>query len=199
MLTYADECKVVLATNVAETSITIDDVGFVIDTGRVKEERYDAERRMGSLEDVLVSRAAAKQRRGRAGRVQAGLCIHLYASDVKQAAYTEPEVRRVALEQLVMRTKALRLRSLGGHRAADICSRLPEPPDREAVDGAVMVLTALGAFTQDEELTELGKLLAKSSIVMYNLGVGPCFAFVSASARPQNIYITCIYFVDLLN
>jgi ATP-dependent RNA helicase DHX57 len=153
--------KVVLATNVAETSITIDDVGFVIDTGRVKEERYDAERRMGSLEDVLVSRAAAKQRRGRAGRVQAGLCIHLYASDVKQAAYTEPEVRRVALEQLVMRTKALRLRSLGGHRAADICSRLPEPPDREAVDGAVMVLTALGAFTADEELTELGKLLAK--------------------------------------
>ena len=153
--------KVVLATNVAETSITIDDVGFVIDSGRVKEERYEAARRMASLEDVLVSRAAAKQRRGRAGRVQPGLCVHLYPSDVEQAAYTEPEVRRVALEQLVMRTKALRLRGLGGTRAADICSRLPEPPDIEAVNVAVMELTCLGALTPQEELTELGKLLAK--------------------------------------
>jgi HrpA-like RNA helicase len=79
--------KVVLATNVAETSITIDDVGFVIDAGRVKEERYDAERRIGSLEDVLVSAAAAKQRRGRAGRVCPGLAVHLYPSDIKQAAF----------------------------------------------------------------------------------------------------------------
>jgi len=153
--------KVVLATNVAETSITIDDVGFVIDSGRVKEERYEAVRRMASLEDVLVSRAAAKQRRGRAGRVQPGLCVHLYPSDCKQAAYTEPEVRRVALEQLVMRTKALRLRGLGGNRAADICGRLPEPPDMEAVSAAVMELTSLGALTASEELTDLGKLLAK--------------------------------------
>ena len=89
--------KVVLATNVAETSITIDDIGFVIDSGRVKEERYEAARRMASLEDVLVSRAAAKQRRGRAGRVQPGLCVHLFPSDARQAAYTEPEVRGVAL------------------------------------------------------------------------------------------------------
>lgn len=153
--------KVVLATNVAETSITIDDVGFVIDSGRVKEERYEAARRMASLEDVLVSRAAAKQRRGRAGRVQPGLCVHLYPSDAPQAAYTEPEVRRVALEQLVMRTKALRLRGLGGTRAADICSRLPEPPDIEAVNVAVMELTSLGALSPREELTELGNLLAK--------------------------------------
>ena len=157
--------KIVLATNVAETSITIDDVGFVIDSGRVKEERYEPERRMASLEDVLVSRAAAKQRRGRAGRVQPGLCVHLYPSDVRQASYTEPEVRRVALEQLVMRTKALRLRGLGGNRAADIASRLPEPPDMEAVDAAVQELKSLGALERTTEgLTDLGKLLAKLPI-----------------------------------
>eukprot|EP00966_Prymnesium_polylepis_P221993 5136071-Prymnesium_polylepis.1 len=65
-----------LATNVAETSITIDDIGFVIDSGRVKEERYESSRRMASLQDVPVAHAAAKQRRGRAGRVQPGLCVH---------------------------------------------------------------------------------------------------------------------------
>ena len=62
--------KVVLATNIAETAITIDDIGFVVDTGRMKENRYDPLRRMSSLEDVLVSRANARQRRGRAGRVK---------------------------------------------------------------------------------------------------------------------------------
>eukprot|EP00873_Tetraselmis_striata_P009250 jgi/Tetstr1/429514/TSEL_019419.t1 len=155
--------KVVLATNVAETSITIDDVGFVIDSGRVKEERYDAERRMGSLEDVLVSAAAAKQRRGRAGRVSEGLCVHLYPSDARQAAYQEPEVRRVALQQLVMRTKALRLPG----RAGDICEELPEPPSHQAVVSAVHELEAIGALTlQDgeEELTPLGELLVKLPI-----------------------------------
>ena len=62
--------------------------------------RYEATRRMATLQDVLVSRAAAKQRRGRAGRMQPGLCVHLFPSDTDLAAYTEPEVRRTALEQV---------------------------------------------------------------------------------------------------
>ena len=92
--------KVVLATNVAETSITLPDVGLVIDTGRQKEERYDPTRRMASLDDTWVSAAQAKQRRGRAGRVRPGLCIHLYPSDAPLAPHPEPEVRRVALKHL---------------------------------------------------------------------------------------------------
>jgi ATP-dependent RNA helicase DHX57 len=80
---------------------------FVIDSGRVKEERYDASRHVASLEDVWISKASAKQRRGRAGRVRAGLCVHLFPSDAPLAEETEPEVRRVALEQLVLRIKAL--------------------------------------------------------------------------------------------
>jgi len=150
--------KVVLATNVAETSITIDDVGFVIDAGRVKEERYDSSRRMASLEDVLISRAAAKQRRGRAGRTGHGLCVHLYTSDAPLAPYTEPEVRRVALEQLVMRTKSLRLEG----SADGVLSQLPDPPSVGAVTAAVADLTALGALSAlDESLTPTGELLSK--------------------------------------
>ena len=72
--------KVVLATNIAETAITVDDVSFVVDTGRMKENRYDPLKRMSSLEDCLVTRANARQRRGRAGRVQPGVCVHLFTS-----------------------------------------------------------------------------------------------------------------------
>ena len=75
---------------------------------------YDSARRIASLGDVLISGAAAKQRRGRAGRVRSGLCVHLYPSDQHLARFTEPEVRRVPLEQLVMRMKALRLKGSVG-------------------------------------------------------------------------------------
>ena len=114
---------------------------FVVDAGRVKQLSYDPATRMSSLDDVRVSSAAAKQRRGcsrgrlglwrrgRAGRVAEGLCVHVYPSDERLDAYTEPEVRRVPLEQLVMRAKALRLPGL----AAQVCAELPEPPAAEAV------------------------------------------------------------------
>ena len=130
--------QVVLATNVAETSITIDDVRFVVDAGRVKQLSYDPASRMSSLNDVGISAAAAKQRRGRAGRVAKGACVHLYPSDARLDRYTEPEVRRVPLEQLVMRTKALQLPGL----AADILADLPEPPVAEAVVASVEALQA---------------------------------------------------------
>ena len=87
--------KLVLATNVAETSITINDIALVIDTGRVKRARYDASTRMTRLDDVCISDAEARQRRGRAGRVQAGLCYHLFPSDAALVPATEPEVLRV--------------------------------------------------------------------------------------------------------
>ena len=170
--------KVVLSTNVAETSITIDDVVCVVDAGRVKEERYDAERLMSSLDDVAVSQAAAKQRRGRAGRVRPGIAFHLFPSDAPLNRYTDPEVRRVGLQQLVMRVKALNLPG----SAEEVCARLPEPPERAAVHNAVEDLRCIGALAAgDEHLTPLGKLLAQlptdarlGKLVVFGCALGMC-------------------------
>ena len=79
-LNFDGTYQVVIATNIAESSITIDDVVFVIDTGKHKEKTYDAENKIACLLPSWVSRASAHQRRGRAGRVQAGYCWHLYPS-----------------------------------------------------------------------------------------------------------------------
>merc|ERR1719253_1646796 len=152
--------KVVLATNIAETAITIDDVAFVVDTGRMKENRYDPLKRMSSLEDCLVARSNARQRRGRAGRVRPGCAVHLFTRhrhDNIAAAAQEPEVRRVPLEQLVLRIKALKYPGT----AAEVCARLVEPPAENAVQRAVDELKFLEAMTVDvetgaETMTPLG-------------------------------------------
>ncbi|KAL7540412.1 hypothetical protein ACHAXR_010081 [Thalassiosira sp. AJA248-18] len=152
--------KIVLATNIAETAITIDDVAFVVDTGRMKENRYDPLKRMSSLEDCLVARSNARQRRGRAGRVRAGVAVHLFSKhrhDKIAMAAQAPEVQRVPLEQLVLRIKALKYPGT----AAEVCARLVEPPAPHAVQRAVDELVFLEAMTIDgksrsEELTALG-------------------------------------------
>lgn len=102
--------KIVLSTNIAETSITIDDCIFVVDSGKMKEKHFDSNRNMESLETVWVTRANALQRKGRAGRVTSGICIHLYTSH----RYTYnilgqpiPEIHRVPLERLVLNIKVL--------------------------------------------------------------------------------------------
>ena len=156
--------KVVCCTNVAETSITVDDVGFVIDTARMKEQRYDASKRLASLEDCFVSRANARQRRGRAGRVAPGVAVHLFSKHTHDKlidAHQAPEVQRVPLEQLVLRIRAMNLPGT----AASVCQRLLEPPSTDAVNKAVMELVSLDALKIDteaktEELTDLGKHLA---------------------------------------
>ncbi|KAL7549983.1 hypothetical protein ACHAWF_013233 [Thalassiosira exigua] len=160
--------------DVAETSITIPDVGFVVDACRVKEQRYDPQRHMASLDDVYVSRSSAKQRRGRAGRVRDGLCVHLVPRVAVERAgeagqletHSQPEVRRVALDQLVLRLKALPAGMVPGKTATEACASLPEPPDPESVQIAATSLMAIGALERkreeaDEVLTDLGSVLAK--------------------------------------
>jgi ATP-dependent RNA helicase DHX57 len=103
---------VVLSTNLAETSITIDDCVFVVDAGRMKEKRFDPLKSMESLETVWVTRANALQRKGRAGRVRPGFCFHLY-TDFRYSNHFRsdpvPEIQRVPLEQMVLRIKVLPL------------------------------------------------------------------------------------------
>ncbi|WAR00710.1 DHX57-like protein [Mya arenaria] len=149
--------KIVIATNIAETSITIDDVCFVIDAGKMKEKRYDPTKSMESLEMVWVSRANALQRKGRAGRVQKGLAFHLFTSHRFQHHLLEqpiPEIQRAPLEQIVLRIRILDI--FKKVPVKDVLNQLPEPPDNEAIDSAVKRLEVLGALNESGELTPLG-------------------------------------------
>ncbi|KAK4163567.1 putative ATP-dependent RNA helicase ucp12 [Cladorrhinum sp. PSN259] len=148
--------KVVVATNVAETSITIDDIVVVIDSGRVKETSFDPQNNMRKLEETWASKAACKQRRGRAGRVQEGKCYKLYTRNLEQqmAERPEPEIRRVPLEQLCLAVRAMGIRDIGY-----FLSRAPTPPEVVAVDAAISMLRRMGALDGDE-LTALGQQLS---------------------------------------
>uniref|UniRef100_A0A0P6K381 Putative ATP-dependent RNA helicase DHX57 n=1 Tax=Heterocephalus glaber TaxID=10181 RepID=A0A0P6K381_HETGA len=153
--------KIIISTNIAETSITIDDVVYVIDSGKMKEKRYDASKGMESLEDTFVSQANALQRKGRAGRVASGVCFHLFTSHhythqlLKQQL---PEIQRVPLEQLCLRIKILDMFS--SHSLQSVFSRLIEPPHADSLRLSKIRLRDLGALTQDEKLTPLGYHLA---------------------------------------
>lgn len=148
--------KVVVATNVAETSITIDDIVAVIDSGKVKETSFDPQNNMRKLEETWASRAACKQRRGRAGRVQEGRCYKLYTKNLEQqmAERPEPEIRRVPLEQLCLSVRAMGMRDV-----AWFLSRSPTPPATPAIDNAMNLLRRMGAMDRDE-LTAMGQQLA---------------------------------------
>ncbi len=148
--------KVIVATNVAETSITIEDIVAVIDCGKVKETSFDPQNNMVKLEEVWASRAACKQRRGRAGRLQAGTCYKLYTrnAEAKMAERPEPEIRRVPLEQLCLSVRAMGVTDIPAFLASALT-----PPETLAVQGAVDLLGRMGALDGDE-LTALGRHLS---------------------------------------
>ncbi|KAL8815795.1 MAG: hypothetical protein Q9223_005103 [Gallowayella weberi] len=148
--------KVIAATNVAETSITIEDIVAVIDCGKVKETSFDPQKNMVKLEEVWASRAACKQRRGRAGRVRAGKCYKLYTrnAEAKMAERPEPEIRRVPLEQLCLSVKAMGVVDVPG-----FLQRALTPPETLAVGSAMELLRRIGAI-EDDELTALGRHLS---------------------------------------
>ncbi|NXA66531.1 DHX36 helicase, partial [Mohoua ochrocephala] len=150
--------KIVIATNIAETSITIDDVVFVIDGGKIKETHFDTQNNISTMAAEWVSKANAKQRKGRAGRVQPGHCYHLYnglrASLLDD--YQLPEILRTPLEELCLQIKILKL---GG--IAYFLSKLMDPPSRDAVTLAINHLMELNALDRQEELTPLGVHLAR--------------------------------------
>ncbi len=147
--------KVVLATNVAETSVTVEGVTGVVDTGLARSLVFDPHVGLDRLELAPVSRASTEQRAGRAGRTQAGICVRLWSEAAQRSrpAETEPEVRRVDLAGAV-----LQLLSLG---ETDIL-RFPwlEPPPATTVEQALALLQRLGAV-QGRAITEQGRLLAR--------------------------------------
>lgn len=162
--------KVIAATNVAETSITIEDIVAVIDTGRVKETSFDPANNMVKLAEVWASRAACKQRRGRAGRVRAGQCYKLYtrSAENKMAERPEPEIRRVPLEQLCLSVRAMGVVDVPAFLASALT-----PPESLAVEGALKLLGKMGAL-DTTELTALGRHL---SMIPADLRCGKLLVF----------------------
>uniref|UniRef100_A0A1D1YGD6 RNA helicase n=1 Tax=Anthurium amnicola TaxID=1678845 RepID=A0A1D1YGD6_9ARAE len=149
--------KIVLATNMAETSITINDVVFVVDCGKAKETSYDALNNTPCLLPSWISKASARQRRGRAGRVQPGECYHLYPRCVYDsfAEYQLPELLRTPLQSLCLQIKSLRLGSI-----SEFLSRALQSPELLSVQNAVEYLKVIGALDEREELTVLGRFLS---------------------------------------
>ncbi|KAL5568710.1 hypothetical protein UlMin_025285 [Ulmus minor] len=149
--------KIVLATNMAEASITINDVVFVVDCGKAKETTYDALNNTPCLLPSWISQASARQRRGRAGRVQPGECYHLYPKCVFEAfsEYQLPELLRTPLNSLCLQIKSLQVGSIGEFLSAAL-----QPPEPLAVQNAIGFLKMIGALDENENLTELGKFLS---------------------------------------
>ncbi|KAI3917902.1 hypothetical protein MKW98_000136 [Papaver atlanticum] len=151
--------KVIVATDIAETSITIDDVVYVVDCGKHKENRYNPQKKLSCMVEDWISRANAKQRRGRAGRVKPGICFCLYTRyrfEKIMRSFQVPEMLRMQLVELCLQIKSLSL----GYIKPFLLKAI-EPPREEAISSALSVLYEVGAVEGDEELTPLGHHLAK--------------------------------------
>ncbi|CAG4942343.1 unnamed protein product [Parnassius apollo] len=150
--------KIIIATNIAETSITIDDIIYVIDCGRVKMSGFNVEDNISTLKNEWVSQANLRQRRGRAGRCQPGICYHMMTS-FRASKLDErmlPELQRSNLLEPVLSIKRLRLGI-----ACDAFSMMPSPPCPSTVQWAVRHLQQCGALDTRETLTPLGWHLAR--------------------------------------
>uniref|UniRef100_A0A8C9TEE7 ATP-dependent RNA helicase DHX30 n=1 Tax=Scleropages formosus TaxID=113540 RepID=A0A8C9TEE7_SCLFO len=153
--------KIVLATNIAETSITINDIVHVVDVGAQKEQRYDPRTKVSCLDTVWVSRSSITQRRGRAGRCQPGHAYHLFPRrrlDTMKM-FPIPEILRTPLENVVMQAKIHSPQA----KVVDFLSQVLDSPDEAAVRDAVSVLQETGVLDEAEALTPLGKRIAQLS------------------------------------
>lgn len=150
--------KIILSTNIAETSVTIPDVQYVVDTGKSREKRYDQERRLTQLQCTWISKSNVKQRSGRAGRVQNGNYYALYTKSRFESmrALGLPELLRSELQEVCLDIKAQSLKM----PVREFLAEAIEPPAAAAVDTALDGLKSLGALTAEEDLTPLGRVLA---------------------------------------
>uniref|UniRef100_A0A672JV49 RNA helicase n=2 Tax=Sinocyclocheilus grahami TaxID=75366 RepID=A0A672JV49_SINGR len=151
--------KIILSTNIAETSITVNDVVFVIDSGKVKEKAYDALSNVTMLKMVWISKASALQRKGRAGRCRPGVCFHLFSRlrFNNMLEHQIPQLLRMPLQELCLHTKLLAPVTCP---IAEFLSKAPEPPHLNTVKHAVQMLKTIDAMDPWENLTELGYHLA---------------------------------------
>ncbi len=148
--------RIVLATNVAETSLTVPGIRFVIDSGQARVKRYSFRNKVEQLQVEGISQAAASQRAGRCGRVANGICIRLYGEEelAGRPRFTDPEILRSSLAGVILRMKSLHL---------GVVEDFPfvEPPPKKAISDGYALLAELGAVDEANELTAIGRELAR--------------------------------------
>ena len=151
--------RVILATNVAETSLTIPRISSVVDCGLARVSRWSPGRGVQRLQVEPVSRASARQRKGRCGRVKEGICVRLYDEDdlADRAEFTDPEIRRSSLAGVILRMISLGLPDIDEFPLID-------PPAPKAVSEGYRTLREVGALTKDRRLTEAGKHMARMPV-----------------------------------
>lgn len=148
--------KIVLATNVAETSLTVPGIRYVIDSGTARISRYSYRAKVQRLPIEAVSQASANQRKGRCGRVEPGICVRLYSEEdfLGRPEFTDPEILRTNLAAVILQMLHLRLGEIGDFPFI-------EPPDGKAVSDGFTLLQELSAVNREGQLTPLGRQLAR--------------------------------------
>ena len=166
--------RIVLATNVAETSLTVPGIKYVIDPGLARVNRYSYRNKHEMLQVEKISRASADQRAGRCGRVMSGICVRLYAQEDYQArpAFTDPEILRSSLASVILRMKALKLGEVEDFPFV-------EAPSARAIADGYSLLAELGAVDAERRLTPVGARLAE-------LPTDPGLARMIVAARDEN-------------
>ncbi|MGH8750397.1 MAG: ATP-dependent RNA helicase HrpA [Burkholderiales bacterium] len=166
--------RIVLATNVAETSLTVPGIGAVIDTGSARIKRYSYRNKVEQLRVEKIARASCDQRKGRCGRVMSGVCIRLYAEEdyLARGEYTDPEILRTSLAAVILRMKALQL---------DEIEQFPflDPPAPKMIADGYQLLMELGAVDEEKRLTKIGAQLAR-------LPLDPRIARMILAAKEEN-------------
>lgn len=166
--------RVVLATNVAETSLTVPGIRYVVDPGTARISRYSRRTKVQRLPIEPISQASAGQRAGRCGRVAPGVCIRLYSEDdfASRPRYTDPEILRTNLAAVILQMAALQLGDMASFPFLD-------PPDQRSIRDGVQLLHELGAFDSDGAITPLGRRLAQ-------LPIDPRLARMILAAEAEN-------------
>ena len=193
VLAAADKRKIIVATNIAETSLTVNGVELVIDSGLAKTARYDAARAVNTLFTGKITRASAEQRAGRAGRTAPGMCLRLWteAENRSLPPDTEPEILRLDLSESLLLLKACGYKTFSALKWIDL-------PPQEDIDKAEKLLNALGAADKNGKLTEEGRRMAafplsprysKMLVESARTGCLPESALIAAAAQGKTIWL----------